>query len=99
MMYKFKNFRYFPYGIEGVLGGAAMVFFSYVGFDAVASTAEEVQQPQRNIPLGIAFSLALCTSLYVAVAAVLVGLLPYKEIQGDTPLLQIFSTPSLAWAR
>ncbi|GAQ80218.1 hypothetical protein KFL_000490080 [Klebsormidium nitens] len=90
---------YAPYGINGVFGGAAMVFFAYIGFDAVAATAEEVKKPQRDLPLGIGLSLLICGALYMAVAAVLVGLVPYHDINVDTPISSAFAAHGMPWAQ
>ncbi|KAI8906664.1 amino acid/polyamine transporter I [Powellomyces hirtus] len=68
------------YGVSGVFAGAVTVFFAYIGFDAVSTTAQEAKNPQRDLPIGIIGSLTICTALYVAVAAVLSGLLPLKRI-------------------
>lgn len=64
----------------GVLAGAAIIFFAYIGFDAVSTQAEEAKNPQRDVPIGIIGSLLICTVLYIAVVAVLTGMVPYKEI-------------------
>jgi basic amino acid/polyamine antiporter, APA family len=72
-----------PAGLAGIMGGAAIVFFAYIGFDAVSATAEEAKNPQRDLPIGIIASLAICTVLYIAVALVLTGILPYKTYAGD----------------
>jgi APA family basic amino acid/polyamine antiporter len=69
-----------PYGISGIMVGASIVFFAYLGFDALSTHAEEARRPQRDVPLGILTSLALCTVLYIAVAAVITGMVPYPEI-------------------
>eukprot|EP01018_Ginkgo_biloba_P024195 Gb_34080 [translate_table: standard] len=95
--YKLSN-GYFPYGINGVLGGAATVFFAYIGFDTVASTAEEVKDPQRDLPLGIGISLSICSSLYMLVSAVIVGIVPYFAMDPDTPISSAFSHHGLPWA-
>ena len=71
---------FMPFGTSGVLAGAALVFFAYLGFDAVSSAAEEVKNPQRNMPIGIIGSLLICTLLYVAVSLVLTGIMPYTEL-------------------
>jgi APA family basic amino acid/polyamine antiporter len=71
------------YGWSGVLRGAALVFFAYIGFDAVSTAAQEAKNPQRDMPLGILASLAVCTLLYMAVSAVLVGIVPYRELRGQ----------------
>ncbi|CAI5460277.1 unnamed protein product [Closterium sp. Yama58-4] len=90
---------YLPFGVSGLLGGAAMAFFSYIGFDTVASTAEEVKHPQRDLPLGIGLSLTCCGALYMVIAAVLVGLTPFDCIDPDTPMAQAFDTYQLDWAK
>lgn len=89
---------YMPFGFTGLLGGSAMVFFSYIGFDTVASTAEEVKHPQRDLPLGIGLSLSLCGALYLAVSVVLVGVMPTASFDTDTPISSVFNTPDMAWA-
>ena len=70
-----------PNGWSGISAGAAIVFFAYIGFDAVSTVAEETKNPQRNLPLGIIGSLIICTVVYVVVAAVFTGLIPYTELQ------------------
>lgn len=65
-----------PYGISGIFTGAAMVFFAYLGFDAVASAAEETKDPGRTIPIGIIGSLIISSILYIAVAAIMTGMVP-----------------------
>ena len=72
-----------PNGWQGVLTGGALVFFSYVGFDAVSTAAEETRNPRRDLPLGILFSLGVCATLYVAVSLVLTGVQDYKVFLGD----------------
>ncbi|CAM5196733.1 Amino acid/polyamine/organocation transporter (APC superfamily) OS=Ureibacillus acetophenoni OX=614649 GN=SAMN05877842_105132 PE=4 SV=1 [Ureibacillus acetophenoni] len=71
---------FMPFGIEGILSGAALVFFAFLGFDAVSSAAEEVKNPQRNMPIGIIGSLFICTLLYVAVSLVLTGIVSYTQL-------------------
>jgi APA family basic amino acid/polyamine antiporter len=68
-----------PYGWSGVMGAAAVVFFAYIGFDAVSTTAEEAKNPQRDLPIGIIASLVICTVLYIAVALVLSGIVPVTQ--------------------
>jgi APA family basic amino acid/polyamine antiporter len=68
-----------PYGAQGVYTGAALIFFAFIGFDAVASSAEEVRNPQRALPLGILGSLLICTVLYMAVSIIMTGIVPYKD--------------------
>ena len=71
---------FFPFGVGGMLGGAALIFFAYIGFDAVSTTAEEARDPRRDLPFGIIASLAICTVLYIAVAFVLNGVVPYYSL-------------------
>ncbi|ONM07695.1 cationic amino acid transporter 2, vacuolar isoform X1 [Zea mays] len=89
---------YFPYGVNGMLAGSATVFFAYIGFDTVASTAEEVRNPQRDLPLGIGVALAICCALYMAVSVVIVGLVPYFAMDPDTPISSAFAKHGMQWA-
>ncbi|KAF7819246.1 cationic amino acid transporter 2, vacuolar-like [Senna tora] len=89
---------YFPFGVDGMLAGSATVFFAYIGFDAVASTAEEVKNPQRDLPLGIGAALFLCCALYMMVSIVVVGLVPYYAINPDTPISSAFANHGMQWA-
>src|ERR1700690_3352321 len=79
-----------PMGIGGIGAGAAYIFFAYIGFDAVSTTAQEAKNPQRDLPIGIIASLATCTILYILVAAVLTGMVPWKEINIEAPLAMAF---------
>jgi basic amino acid/polyamine antiporter, APA family len=79
-----------PMGFSGIGAGAAYIFFAYIGFDAVSTTAQEAKNPQRDLPIGIIASLAVCTILYILVAAVLTGLVPWKEINIEAPLAVAF---------
>ena len=82
-----ENFTpFFPGGWGGVQAGAAIIFFSYIGFDAVSTAAEETRNPKRDIPVGILGSLLVCTLIYVGVAVVLVGIIPYTELGIADPL-------------
>ena len=74
------------YGMEGVLRGAAMVFFAYIGFEAVSVAAQESHRPQRDMPIGMMLSLVVCTVLYIAMAAVMTGLVPYTLLGTDEPV-------------
>jgi basic amino acid/polyamine antiporter, APA family len=74
---------FIPNGVPSLLGGAAIVFFSFIGFDALSSTAEETKNPQRDMPIGMIGSLIICSVLYVLVSLVLTGILPYKTYAGD----------------
>ena len=76
---------FMPYGFSGVATGAAVVFFAYIGFDAVSTTAEEAKNPSRDLPIGIIASLVVCTVLYLAVAGILSGMIPvthYRSARG-----------------
>jgi APA family basic amino acid/polyamine antiporter len=76
-----------PYGWAGVMGAAGVVFFAYIGFDAVSTTAEEAKNPQRDLPIGIIASLVICTTLYLAVAAILSGIVPVVDYKSDQAFL------------
>ena len=80
-----------PTGFSGIGRGAAYIFFAYIGFDAVSTTAQEAKNPQRDLPIGIIASLILCTILYILVAAVLTGMVPWKEINIEAPLVRRLS--------
>ena len=86
---------FLPYGANGVFRGAAYIFFAYIGFDSVSTHAEEARNPQRDVPIGIIASLALCTILYILVAAVLTGMVPYHDIDLDAPVARAFGTRGL----
>ncbi len=75
-----------PNGFTGIHQGAAIVFFAYIGFDAISTAAEETKNPQRNLPIGILGGLAICTVIYVVVGAVLTGLVPYQQLAVADPL-------------
>lgn len=75
-----------PNGFEGILSGAFLIFFAYVGFDAISTTAEETKNPQRDLPIGIIGTLVLCTILYVLVALVLTGMVPFEQIDFRAPI-------------
>ncbi len=78
---------FMPFGASGVFSAAALVFFAFIGFDAVTSAAEEVRNPRRDLPIGIIGSLAVCTVLYVAVAAIMTGIVPFAKFAGvDHPV-------------
>ena len=81
-----------------MLAGAAIVFFAYIGFDSISTHAEEARNPSRDVPIGIMTSLVLCTVLYIAVAAVLTGMVPYNQINIDAPVSDAFRQVGLPWA-
>jgi len=82
----------------GMLAGSAIIFFAYIGFDSVSTHAEEAKNPRRDIPIGIIASLVICTVLYLAVAAVLTGMVPYHEINIEAPVADAFRRAGLPWA-
>jgi basic amino acid/polyamine antiporter, APA family len=83
-----KNWSPFmPYGFSGVMTGAAVVFFAYIGFDAVSTTAEEAKNPSRDLPIGIISSLIICTLLYLVVAGILTGIVPVVQLKSDMQFL------------
>lgn len=79
-----------PFGVDGIFHGALTVFFAYIGFDAVSTTAQEAKNPQRDLPIGILGSLSICTILYVAVCLVLSSLLPFSDIPENAPVASAF---------
>ncbi|CAG9466258.1 unnamed protein product [Pedinophyceae sp. YPF-701] len=87
-----------PRGVDGVVSGAAYAFFSYIGFDAVCTLGEELRDPRRDLPVGIIGSLAAVTVLYIAVSAVLTGMVPVSQIDADAPLAAAFVSAGLPWA-
>ncbi|MBM4249905.1 MAG: amino acid permease [Euryarchaeota archaeon] len=87
-----------PFGFGGVMAGAAVIFFAYMGFDAHATVAEEAVEPRRNLPRAIVIALLVCTAFYMAVALVLSGLVPIGEIDTEAPLAGAFLTHGVRWA-
>jgi basic amino acid/polyamine antiporter, APA family len=83
----------------GMLAGAAVVFFAYIGFDSVSTHAEEAKRPNRDVPIGIVASLLICTVLYIGVAAVLTGMVPYDKINIEAPVSDAFRQVGLPWAQ
>ncbi len=82
---------FLPYGWTGVLGAAGVIFFAYIGFDSVSTHAEEAKNPSRDVPIGILSSLAICTVLYIAVTAVITGMVPFPELQLNAPIANAFA--------
>ncbi|MBD8900233.1 amino acid permease [Rhodanobacter sp. DHG33] len=88
------------YGWSGIMRGAAMVFFAYIGFEATSTAAQECKNPQRDLPFGTLVSLVICTVLYLAMAAVLTGLISYTQLDTPDPVVTaIKNIPQLAWLR
>ncbi|HTU83479.1 MAG TPA: amino acid permease [Candidatus Acidoferrales bacterium] len=89
---------FLPFGVGGMLGGAAFMFFAYIGFDAISTAAEEAKNPARDLPLAIVASLAICTVLYIIVVVILNGLVPFDELNVSFPVSFALDRVGLAWA-
>ncbi len=89
---------FMPFGFDGVMTAAAIVFLAYVGFDAVSTTAEEAKNPQRDLPIGIMASLGVATVLYILVAAIMTGVVPYTELGVADPIAKVLNTLQMPWA-
>ena len=87
-----------PFGFSGIGAGAAYIFFAYIGFDAVSTTAQEAKNPQRDLPIGIIASLLICTALYIAVAAILTGMVPWRDVNIEAPIARAFLDRGLTGA-
>jgi APA family basic amino acid/polyamine antiporter len=85
------------FGWSGVLRGAGIIFFAFIGFDAVSTASQEARNPGRDIPIGILVSLAICTLIYVAVGLVMTGLVPYRELTGASPIAVAIQATGLSW--
>ena len=86
-----------PNGVSGVLKGVSAVFFAYIGFDAISTTAEECKDPQRDLPKGMMWAIIICTILYVIIALVLTGMVNYSELNVGDPLAFVFDKLNLKW--
>ncbi len=89
---------FMPFGWKGVMGGAALIFFAYIGFDAVSTAAEEAVNPPRDLPIGILVSLAVCTVIYMAVAGLLTGIVPYGTLNVPSPVAESMLRLGYRWA-
>jgi APA family basic amino acid/polyamine antiporter len=87
-----------PHGFNGIITGASTIFFAYIGFDAVSTAAEETKNPQRDIPIGIMGSLAICTLLYILVTAVITGIVPLNEINKEAAVVGAMKYMGYPWA-
>jgi APA family basic amino acid/polyamine antiporter len=85
------------FGMSGILRGSAVVFFAFIGFDAVSTAAQEAKKPQRDMPIGILGSLVICTVLYILVAGVLTGLVPYADLNVPDPIAKGVDAIGLVW--
>lgn len=88
---------FMPHGFTGVLAGVSAVFYAYIGFDAISTTAEECKNPQRDLPRGMIYSLVICTVLYILIALVLTGMVNYSELKVTDPLAYVFDKLNLKW--
>jgi APA family basic amino acid/polyamine antiporter len=86
-----------PNGVSGVLKGVSAVFFAYIGFDAISTTAEECKNPQRDLPRGMMWAIIICTILYIVIALVLTGMVNYAELNVGDPLAFVFEKLNLKW--
>lgn len=86
-----------PNGMGGVLKGVSAVFFAYIGFDAISTTAEECKNPQRDLPRGMMWAIIICTILYIVIALVLTGMVPYDQLNVGDPLAFVFDKLNLKW--
>ncbi|HET9384567.1 MAG TPA: amino acid permease [Gemmatimonadales bacterium] len=85
------------FGFSGVMAGAAVVFFAYIGFDAVSTAAQEAKNPQKDMPIGIIGSLLICTVLYIVVSGIATGVVPYKELNVPDPIAVVADRAGLGW--
>jgi APA family basic amino acid/polyamine antiporter len=107
--YGYTGISFFGYTVAGEVGkggepigmvaGAATIFFAYIGFDAVSTQAEEAKNPKRDVPIGIIASLLICTVLYIAVSAVITGMVRYDQIDIDAPIPSAFAAVGMPWAQ
>lgn len=88
---------FMPFGWEGVMGGAALIFFAYIGFDAVSTAADEAHNPQRDLPIGILVSLAVCTVIYMVVAGLLTGIASYTTLNNPSPVADVMLRLGYPW--
>ncbi len=88
---------FMPNGFTGVLQGVSAVFYAYIGFDAISTTAEECKNPQRDLPRGMMYALLICTVLYILISFVLTGMVHYSELKVDDPLAFVFDRLGLKW--
>jgi APA family basic amino acid/polyamine antiporter len=89
--------RFGAFGLSGLWQGATMVFFAYIGFDAVSTAAQECKNPQRDLPIGILGSLAICTVLYIAVSLILTGVVPYTQLNVPHPIAVGIAATGIRW--
>lgn len=88
---------FMPNGVGGILKGVSAVFFAYIGFDAISTTAEECKNPQRDLPRGILWAIVICTALYLMVSLVLTGIVKYDQLRVGDPLAFVFDSIGMTW--
>lgn len=88
---------FMPHGFGGVMAGVSAVFYAYIGFDAVSTLAEEAKNPQKDLPKGMIYSLVICTIVYIVLALVLTGMVPYTQLGVTDPLAEIFAIKGVKW--
>lgn len=88
---------FMPFGAWGIVAGAGVIFFAYIGFDAITTTSEETRNPSRDVPFGILGSLAVCTLLYIAVSLVLTGMVPYAKLNHPAPVALALELVGIPW--
>ncbi|MBL8000957.1 MAG: amino acid permease [Flavobacteriales bacterium] len=88
---------FMPHGFGGVMAGVSAVFFAYIGFDAVSTLAEESRDPQRDLPKGMMWSLVICTGVYIVLALVLTGMVPFDQLNVSDPLAEVFALKGVKW--
>src|SRR6202007_1435369 len=88
---------FLPNGVGGVLKGVSAVFYAYIGFDAISTTAEECTDAQRDLPKGMIYSLVICTVLYILIALVLTGMVSYTKLNKTDPLAFVFEEVNQNW--
>lgn len=88
---------FLPNGFGGVMAGVSSVFFAYIGFDAISTTAEECKNPQRDLPKAMVYSIVICTVLYIIIALVLTGMVSYTQLNVDDPLAFVFEKLGMPW--
>ncbi|MGC9022887.1 MAG: amino acid permease, partial [Dissulfurimicrobium sp.] len=89
---------FMPFGWKGVVGGASLIFFAYIGFDAVSTAAEEALRPQRDVPIGILASLGICTLIYMLVSGLLTGIVPYQTLNVPSPVAEALLRIGYRWS-
>ncbi len=96
--FNLPEYGFFPFGWSGVMTGGALIFFAYIGFDAITTVAEETKNPEKDLPYGIIVSMIITTIIYIAVAVVLLGIVPFYELRRADPIAYAFDYIKIGWA-